>query len=527
MTSRAGAILLLLAFVLAGPSEPVGAAEPIEATITYLTSSSAYVDAGTRNGLVKGSVVSVVRDGTVVTTLEVTALSSRRAACARTQTDLELFVGDRVTYVPEPHPVGAVAAERVDVPSIAVPSVAETRREPRLQGRLGFRYLGFTDDSGLGENYAQPGLDVRLEASSILDQVDVSADVRSRRTYRTLTDGTGREDGRTRVYRLLGRWRPSGGPVAVTVGRQVSAHLASVSIFDGVAAAYEGDRWSLGGFGGTQPGLDDYGFSDRIREYGVWLGRRGADAGARWSVTAGFVGSYDGNALDREYFVLQGRLNRRVVSIHATQEIDVARGWKSESESFLSPTSTLLGARWNVRDDLSLDGGFDTRRAVRLHRHRITPETEFDDSFRRGMWGGARFTPTAHSSLALSVRRSTGGSAGAATATTATLRLRRPSLHGVSATLRSTRYLNARAHGWLHSVTAGASPGARIHSDITVGFRNERDPRLLSGHDDLRWIALDLDARISRGWYALISAERSHGETEDNRQTHVSVVYRF
>ncbi len=180
-----------------------------------------------------------------------------------------------------------------------------------------------------------------------------------------------------------------------------------------------------------------------------------------------------------------------------------------------------------MREDVTLDAGFDSRRAVRLHRHRITPETEFDDSYRRGTWGGIRFRPVRHSSVGVGFRRSAGGAAGDANAVTGTFRTSWPALRGATVSLRSTHYSNTRLNGWLHSVTAGAPVGPRLRAGLTFGVRDENDPSQPSGGNDLRWAGLDLDLRLSRGWYALVSGERSNGDVERSSRVHASVVLRF
>ena len=40
-------------------------------------------------------------------------------------------------------------------------------------------------------------------------------------------------------------------------------------------------------------------------------------------------------------------------------------------------------------------------------------------------------------------------------------------------------------------------------------------------------MSLDLDMRLSRAWYALVSVERSDGDVERNASVHASIVYRF
>jgi hypothetical protein len=390
-------------------------------------------------------------------------------------------------------------------------------RRHGIRGRLGVRYLGLRDRSGFGEDYAQPGLDVRLEGTSLFDRrVDFSADVRTRRTYRTRTDGSDARTGRTRVYRLLGSW-------------QVSASLSSISIFDGISAEYGTGRWSFGAFGGTQPDASDFGWSDRIREYGGWVGwQNGAAPASSWRLTTGFVASYDDGALNREHFVVQSRFRTRRLFAYALQEIDLSRDWKREEEPLLGLTSTLVSGRFDISKTLTLDAGFDSRRAIRLHRDRITPETEFDDSYRQGAWGGVRARPFPHSRIDLNVRRSTGGAAGSANSGTLTFRTGWPRFHDISATARSTWYVNDRVDGWLRSLGGGASGiGGRARVEVTGGIRTESGAGSSSREDTFRWIAVDVDARIAQTWYAVVSWERSEGDSEESTLTYASAVYRF
>ena len=58
----------------------------------------------------------------------------------------------------------------------------------------------------------------------------------------------------------------------------------------------------------------------------------------------------------------------------------------------------------------NLDGGFDTRRSVRLYRNRVTPETEFDDSQRQGVRLGLTLQSKVHFRAALDARSNDGGS---------------------------------------------------------------------------------------------------------------------
>ena len=77
-----------------------GAQETYEAHITYVTSSTIYIDAGSQLGLQKGASVQVLREGNVIATLVVAALASKRAACSRGEVDaaVKFLVGDAVRF---------------------------------------------------------------------------------------------------------------------------------------------------------------------------------------------------------------------------------------------------------------------------------------------------------------------------------------------------------------------------------------------------------------------------------------------
>ena len=72
---------LILWAVLA--SAGVAAEEYKLSRISYLTSVSVYIDAGSDQGLSAGQTIEVIRDGKVIGTLRVTEVTSHRALCAR------------------------------------------------------------------------------------------------------------------------------------------------------------------------------------------------------------------------------------------------------------------------------------------------------------------------------------------------------------------------------------------------------------------------------------------------------------
>lgn len=521
--------VLIAAFPATAQEAPAPAAAPSEsvawARITYLTTATAYLDAGREEGLREGAAADVVRGGAVIARVTVAFLSSHRASGKVEVSTATPHVGDSVRFVPVLR-----ATSETEPPALAraAPGARGTRGAGRLHGRLGVRYLAVTDRSGIGSRFAQPALDARLDGTALGGTpIGISVDVRARRTLATHADGTTDANERYRVYRAALFWHPAASPARVTAGRQYSAALAPVSFFDGLSAEYLGSRVSAGLFGGAQPDPLSFGFSSAVREAGGYVQAHARPGEPRrWQVTAGAVGAYTAGEVDREFGYVQASYADRRVSFYAVQEIDYNRGWKRDAgEPSLAPTSTFASAMVRVGEGLSLRGGFDNRRNVRLYRDFETPETEFDDAYRQGWWGGVALA-AGRLRVAGDLRTSRGGAAGPADAWTFSAGLTRLTAAALDLRVRSTRYDGAAADGWLHSVSVAAAPTARLRVEASGGLRRRNNPLDDPALSESRWVGLDVDLTLARSWYLILSGMRESG-AEASQQLFGGVSWRF
>ena len=513
-------VLIPLAIGLA-VAAVAAAEEPVEARITYVTTTTVYVDAGTEAGLRTGDVVKVFQEGLFVTALEVTAVSSKRAACRRADPSVALEVGNAIRFRPAP-------PEETAAPSLSSGGSSRSGRgsgwlrQHGFRGRIGLRTIGLVDDSGLDGGYTEPAIDARV-VGTLSRTVSVSIDARARRTYRP-----GENVSRTRIYRLNGAWTQGPTGPQVVLGRQFSGSLASISVFDGVLGRYRGMRWSAGLFAGSQPDPITYGFSNVLREYGAFAEwTEHPDGGVRWRLTLAAVGSYHEGTINREYLALQARWTGRRFMASAIQEVDLNRGWKADvGEDPVTLTSSYASARFSLNRMWAIDGGVDTRRTVRQYRDLVTPETEFDDSYRQGYWGGFAFRPAARVRLSASARRSTGGSAGTADSFTGVASAGLASLRGLDARVRGTFYRNDSADGRLVSLGVAADALSRLRVGADLGRRTETI-RITGAADDIDWFSVDLDFPLTRAWLLLASSEWTRVNREKTTQYYASAVYRF
>ena len=328
MTRRARwAGLLACLATLAAPAAAQDSAAAKTARITYLTGASAYIDAGRLDGLREGARVEVVRGGEAIAVLKVAFLASHQASCDIVTMSAPLTVGDSARFLPVVTPPDSALAGKRPRPA---PLVARRPAVPVLRGRIGAEYLA-VDQLGLAAGgFSQPSLTMRLDGHPFgAPAVAVALDMRARRTYANLADGTALTDGRNRVYQAALMLGAPDQPLRVTAGRQISASLASVGMFDGVLLEYNDKQWGAGSFAGTQPDPVELAFSTRIVQAGAYVQSHSrASAASHWALTLGASGSYDSGQANREFGYVQASfLSPRLWTFFA-QEIDYYRPWK-------------------------------------------------------------------------------------------------------------------------------------------------------------------------------------------------------
>jgi len=501
------------------------------ARVTYISGTSVYLDAGTRAGLREGSVAEVMRGGARVAELVVAYVSSTRASCTVRSGPLPA-VGDSVRFSPVIQ-VTARADSAGPTTTNAPPARRSTRRSPPIRGRLGIRYFQMNLTGDASTRLSQPALDARIDGQNLGGSpLGIMVDVRAYRGSRTRpgADQSVEHTSVTRVYQTALFWHRPNSPAQVTLGRQFSSALPTVGLFDGIAIDLVRTHWSAGGFSGTQPEPSTFGFSSDVRESGAYLQWHNAvGRGPSWSITTGAIGSYARGEIDREFVYLQGMLNTRRFSLYAAEELDVNRGWRSEAEgTATTPTSTYAMARLSLTDAFSLQGGFDSRRSVRLYRDFINPEIEFDDSFREGAWGG--FMLSAFSSRLRAsgdARVSRGGIAGRATSYTGSLGVARLTPLGLGAQIRSTVYDGPMAAGTLRSASLEINPFGVLRLQGSAGVRDDESPLATATDRRTKWFGGDADMGIGRSLYLMVSTYRESLAEQKTIHSSVALSWRF
>lgn len=502
--------------------------------ISYLAGASAYVDAGQMDGLTAGDTIEVVRDGRAIAHLRVTFVSSKRASCDTLWTRAAIALGDAARYrsdfrrqaaVEDNARRAGVRGDSIRVAAVLTPPKGRAAtRSSRVRGRLGGRWLSVVSDGG--NRYQQPALDLRADARDQLGgHADAALDIRARRTVRSDDKGTV-VDQFSRVYRASTTLRDANNQRRFTLGRQSSPTLASISLFDGALLEWGDNRHTYGAFAGTQPEPLRFGWSGDLVEGGAFAEwHQKPLAAQRWSMSFGGVTSRRGAQVNRDFGFAQAWWFSKGASASVAQEVDVNSGWKRDlGEPLLSWTSTFATMRVPMTPQLALQTGYDNRRSVRLWRDRETPETDFDDRYRQGAWGGTTLELVQHVRSSAEYRTGSGGDHSDTWSVSG--EVYRITRWQCNVRTRFSAFTSPGTESQLVSYGAGFDPLSQSHFEFNAGTRQTRD-RLTGFEETERWQGMDLDLAVGGRWYVSGGWEQQKGQTGSTRQLQAGVSVRL
>lgn len=509
------------------------------AAVTYISGQSVYISAGRLDGVREGMLIEELHAGNVVVIARTMFLSSHSSACQIAWSSAAPTVGDTVRFRPAKDQPAVASADSTPR-AVQTPTRYSASWNRPLRGRVGIRYLSVSlpNASGSATSYAQPSADVYVQGTGLLGGlVGFTVDGRSRRTIGSAEAGASALDQRTLIYGAsVSLSHPESG-ARVTIGRQYSAPLASVGLFDGVTAELNRSRWGVGLFSAAQPDAATMQFSSAVRESGGWVQVHSRPEGTMpWSFSTGAIESSDLGQFNREFGFAQFLLANRFVAVYAMQEVDVNRDWKrAAGDPAVSPTSTFASVSVRPIEALSINAGVDNRRNVLLYRDYVNPVTTFDDAFRQGVWGGATYAFLPTFQVGADVRVSRGGIAGAADSYTASFSAGPFLSQRVEARLRSTSYRTDDTGGWLAALSAGIDPIEPLHLELEGGVRTQRAAGPLGSSmgtalvtDGAQsWFGASVDVSLGRSWFVTLSATRDNAGPDLTNLLYSSIAYRF
>jgi hypothetical protein len=157
----------------------------------------------------------------------------------------------------------------------------------------------------------------------------------------------------------------------------------------------------------------------------------------------------------------------------------------------------------------------------------VNPETEFDDSFRQGMWGGVSLDLFGHLRFDADTRANRGSTTDRADSHTLSGGITRLTPLRLGLRARSTRYTSDRSDGELRSAAFEVNPWNVVRVEINAGERDDKQLAAGVSSNRLRWFGADADLGLGRSVYLMLSLYRESIEAARNTQSYVALSYRF
>lgn len=376
------------------------AAEPRPITVSYLSATSVYLDAGRGEGLEIGTRLKVVRSGESIAELEVAFVAEHSASCKVITQGLAVQAGDRVVPLAPLQP-------KSEAPSAPAPSAGgapspyqswtrderravERRRWAKTYGSVVLGYRTSSDDFGHSIDETMGRFSLRL---SEIGGRPWELRVRTR-TRETSRDGYGpdvleshRDD---RLYELSLSYAPPEGRFSLMLGRLGASPFISLGYLDGVLAQVRlGRRFFVGAFGGARPELEQLGFGTAGSKYGAFVRfatERSNDRVYAEVVLGGVSERSDSGEVSRDYVTLESRFGAGSRWwLFQRAELDLNRGWREEIAGESSQISNAsFGASFRFTGHLSARVSYDQRRNYLTFETRPRPEEIFSRYFREG-----------------------------------------------------------------------------------------------------------------------------------------------
>ena len=261
----------LVAVVLLALGSSRSEASRTSARVRYVTAKRAYLDAGALDGLARGELVKLTRNGRAAASCTITEVADHTAVCttsdARVGDELPLHAAPapplaKVATLPPPPSPREIADAQARLADASIPMVEFHDTSPRLsQGapvlRLSIGHTAMVSFGG-GNDFQQERIDVTLSGLD-LHFLGLRASVRATALLYTDAPAATRfrpgDNLQIYVWQTEVSSREEGRRYVLSVGRIWPYHAPGLTVVDGVQAGWrskEGDV-EVGGVAGTVP----------------------------------------------------------------------------------------------------------------------------------------------------------------------------------------------------------------------------------------------------------------------------------
>jgi len=379
----------------------VSAQEKIRASVSYISSSVVYLNAGREAGFAVGDTVEIQQSQKTIATVLITAISRKSSAAQILSNEGVIAVGDQAlskkySLVQQSSPTVSTTVQKESVQTAArtIPqSMPAIQSENIITGRASLQYSGMlAEDSRF--NLSQPAPLLRLNVRNLYGTgMEFSMYTR---TYYDLSNSYQRFGGssrfKTRLYEFqLQRDLPDA-QFGYGIGRMTSRYVGGMGVFDGVHFYAREGGFTAGILFGANVMEQSIDVNAENTKEALFLSyRAGKDFSQHYDGTVAYIRQQVKGNLDREFMYLQHYAAISTnLSIYESSEMDLNDINNGVKRSALKLSNTFLSVNYYPVPWLSTNIGYDGTRSIYLFETMKTiSDTLFDRNFMQGLRANA------------------------------------------------------------------------------------------------------------------------------------------
>lgn len=517
-------VKLLVVFALAAGGL-FAADREVRTTVTYISASAIYLDAGRAHGINVGDRVDVMRNDSLLAILEVRFVADQSASCRLLESLSTIQPGDHaiiMVSLATPTDTTSRTAETPQLPEKSEPTAPARKRRTnanRVSGRAGFEMLWQAEQAELSNTVVQPAFALRLRVENLLaTQQTLSVRLRGRQTLRNREFRDSADKRWTgRIYDVSLVYDNPQSAFHYGIGRVLTNRLRGIGYFDGAFFDYRATkRTTVGIFGGTEPDARTTAFNSQELKYGVFGSyESGTLAAQRFRTTLALAGKYINGNISREFIYEQLDFGIGTkLWILQSAELNVNREWKSETgASSIEYANALLSLRYSVSPDWNATISYDNRKNYRTWETKDTPDSLFEDNRRQRVRFGMRWRVSQNLRFGAGYGlRSMASQNKAATTYTADVALQNALMRGLTVSAAVVGFSNAFTSGMQPSLSLSKPILPALLTALQVG-RNAYEYRSTNDKIINDWIKLRMDAYFTTRLYGSAYVERYAGDS--------------
>ncbi len=388
----AAALSLLL--LSAGGGE-LRAQNTFNGKVTYLTSTTAYVDLGTNQGFDVGDTLRVMKKGDVAALLIVQTIASKSMSTLIAGKKTDLREGDAVVGVtfraPKPVPPSVPPDTSAGAPPPVTAQVVKPPPPPaagvnNIHGRIGLQYYGMWTTASPDLAFSQPAAVISFNGDKLLGTtLSFSFYSNSRYDLRSQALRVGTDNPRltNRIYDASIGYDLPGGALQMRLGRFIVPVIGGVGTFDGIAGTGQAGKMQFGVALGTQPGWRNSDLQINGPKFAAFATFTEGDyAKTYYQGSVAYAQQYYMNRLDRGFFYIQNSATfPSSLSLYQNANFDMHDLVQGERKISPHLTDFFLSASYRPLNWISTSGSYAVRRNIFfLQSFGDIPDSLFDRS---------------------------------------------------------------------------------------------------------------------------------------------------